>query len=245
MVTPFSPGSGSGVGGSGNPGAPQNPTQYDVDLSPMVRVQKDRLAIGPDSVDFSFTQVTQRYSDSYLGTNTGYQATRNQPFLDHPIDSQRLASLTPLLADDPLIAQNYDDLVNLLSPEVKARFLYEAQKPLEERDPSFVAMDNLLQEAATLLTHTSRLSQTPAPDSLEAARTQFNLMLPLIALRNVGSEGTQIMGHVDDLRNKLGANYRYADDLTNASIQLNDTLSGLQSVDLHSLLPNQEEPTHE
>lgn len=243
MVSPS--GSGSGAGGSGSLGAPQSLTPWDVETSAWTQVNKAAMGIVPDSLEVAFSQLTQRYSHSYLSANTGYQATRNQPFLDHPIDSHMLSSLTPLSTDDALIAQNYEDLISQLPPEIRERFLFEAKKPLTDRDPSFLGLDHLFMRAAALLAHVERSSHPAAPDSLEAARTQINLMLPLIALRNLSGLGSGILKHVDNLRNELGSNYRYADDLTDTSIRLHHVLNNLQSIDVRSLLSNEEEQGHE
>lgn len=243
MVSPA--GSGSGTGGSGSLGAPQSLTQWDVETSAWAQVNKAALGIVQDSLEVAFSQLTQRYSHSHLGTQTGYQAAREQAVLEHPIESLRILTLMHPLEDNSAIAANYKELVDQLPPEVLARFLAEAEKPLAERDPSFVAIDNLFMQAATILAYVDQLSQTPAPDSLEAARTQLNLILPFVALNHVVGEGNKVLNGVDNLRNELGSNYRYTDDISDTSVRLHNILGNLQTIDWKSMLPKGGNPSNE
>ena len=116
----------------------------------------------------------------------------------------------------------YENLVNQLPPDLLARFTREGNKPFEQRNTSFAALDNLLQLTAKFLTNASIQSQPIEINSLEDARTSFNLLLPFAALKGALSQSTETITSAKNFLGDQGANYTYFDGF-------NQLLNGLQS----------------
>lgn len=230
MVTPS-----TGTGGAGGPGTPATPLQRELETTAWTEVNKAALAIVHDSIDLAFSQIDQRYSKSHIGSQTGYQARPNQPVLDHPIESTRvLQSLFPF-TDEASLA-NYESLVYALPPDMLARFLEEGEKPLSERNPDFVALNNVLVNAARVMTYSDALSGPPSPDSLEATRTQLNLLMPFNVLNQSVLQGNDILDIASSLHAQLGSNYRYSDDLLDITTQSRSSLDNLSQEKWQTLM---------
>lgn len=229
MVSPT--GSGSGAGGTGSLGSPSSPTQREIEASAWTEVNKARLGIVPDSIDVSFSQIDQRYSTSHLGTQTGYRAREDQPLLDHSIESTRiLQSLNVPI--DASWAATYEHLISQLPPGILARFLLEQQKPLNERDPSFAAMADVLMGYAKILTTVDLHCRSPDPASLEAARTELNLIVPMVAMRQSSINAFQAATKAEEFLNEQGANLPQHDEYQNVITQIKGYAEILSKIDL-------------
>jgi hypothetical protein len=173
---------GTGVGG--NVGGNAIPLQRELEATAWTEINKAALGMR-DSIEQAFTQLNPRYSTGYLG-GFGYKTTAENPLLDHPLESMRSSESFNKYTDNNWQAA-YDDLVNQLPTDLRARFNRETNKPFEQRNPSFAALDNLLQLTAKFLTQASIQSKPIEASSLEEARTTLNLLLPFAALISMGS----------------------------------------------------------
>jgi hypothetical protein len=233
MVSPA--GSGSGSGGTGSLGSPLSPTQRDIEATAWTEVNKAALGIVHDAIDQSFTQMNQRYSFSHLGTHTGYQARGGQPLLDHTLENVRLLQSPNVLTDESWNS-TYQELVNQLPPGILARYQQEEQKPLNEQDPYFTVTANVLTNCAKILTRITMNSQPPASDSLEAARTEMNLIVSLMAMKQSFSNASQVANKADEYLNEQGANLLHYDEYKNAVKQIKGHAQNLENMDLKTLV---------
>lgn len=198
-MTTISPGS------SGNLGGPSIPLQRDLEVTAWTEINKAALGIVYDSIEKVFSEISPRYQFGYLG-GFGYRSTASNPLLDHPLES---ANLTPSFAR----ASNqgwqtvYENLVNQLPSDLLARFTLELNKPFDQRSPSFAALDNILQLTAQFLAQTQNLAQPTDPNSLEAARTTLNLLLPFAALKGVLANSNETVLAAQNFLMSQGANF--------------------------------------
>lgn len=227
MVSPA--GSGTGSGGSGSLGAPASPTQREIEASAWTEVNKAALGIVQDSIDIAFSQIDQRYSKSHIGTQTGYRASEDQPLLDHNLENVRIQRSFNLPIDESWNAA-YEELVGQLPAELLERFMEEQHKPLNKRQPFFVAADNLFKLGAQIFTTIAAHCYPAAEGTLEAARTGANALLPFIALQEAIRNNQQVVALAKEYLNEQGANLinfdEYNNDLTQID-KLNNTLAGV------------------
>lgn len=232
MVSPA--GSGSGAGGTGSLGSPLSPTQREIETSAWTQINKAALGIVPDSIDLSFTQIDKRYSTSHLGTQTGYKAREDQPLLDHTLENVRVLQSLNVPIDASWVS-TYEQLISQLPPGVLERFMLEQQKPLEERDPTFVAAANVLMRSAQILTTLSLHSQPPILGSLEADRTEKNLIISLIAMKQSINNISQAINKTEEFLDDQGANFPNHDEHKNVLTQIKADAEVLGKMDLTSL----------
>lgn len=217
---------GTGVGG--NVGGPAVPLQRDIETTAWTEINKAALGLLADSIEKAFSEINPRYSTGYLG-GFGYKSTAENPLLDHPLESLRLAQSFNQATDETWQLA-YQDLVNQLPLDLLTRFILDGNKPFEQRNPSFVALDNLLLVTARILTQTQNLSQTMGVNSLEEARTALNILLPFAALKGSIAIGTEVMLAANNFLLSQGANYRYFDGFNNLLGQLQGAMSLLDRV---------------
>lgn len=217
---------GTGVGG--NVGGPAVPLQRDIETTAWTEINKAALGLLADSIEKAFSEINPRYSTGYLG-GFGYKSTAENPLLDHPLESLRLAQSFNQATDETWQLA-YQDLVNQLPLDLLTRFILDGNKPFEQRNPSFVALDNLLLVTARILTQTQNLSQTMGVNSLEEARTALNILLPFAALKGSIAIGTEVMLAANNFLLSQGANYRHFDGFNNLLGQLQGAVSLMDRV---------------
>lgn len=191
-------------------------------------VNKASLGIVPDSIEKSFVEFNPRYTLGYLG-GFGYRSAAGRPLLDHPLESVRY-TLPSLTQDSTAWRTSYDSLVNQLPPDLQARFLKERELPFEQRNLSFVALDNVLTMGAKVLTRANQLGQTDYLDPLAETRTTLNILLPFAALKGAISNGNETLSQAKDFLMTQGANYRYFDGFNSLISQWEASLTLLQQV---------------
>lgn len=217
---------GTGVGG--NVGGPLIPLQRDVEATAWTEVNKASLGIVRDSIEQTLVELNPRYTFGYLG-GFGYRSAATRPFLDHPLDSLKLSQLASA-QDSNLWRTSYDGFINQLPPDLLARFLKEKSLPFEQRNLSFVALDNLLTTAAKVLVRTGQLGQTEYLTPLEETRTTLNILLPFAALKGAIANGNEMVSEAKNFLSTKGANYRYFDGFHSLLTQLQTALTLLERV---------------
>ncbi|HEV8051063.1 MAG TPA: hypothetical protein VGP47_01105 [Parachlamydiaceae bacterium] len=215
----------TGVGGN----AGGIPMQRELETTAWTEINKAALGIVADSIEKSFVEMNPRYSTGHLG-GFGYKTTAGMPWLPHPLEAQRQSELSPLKSNDEEKQQVYRDIVSLLSPDLQARFAYEMNKPFEQRNLSFVALDNVLQAAAAFISGAGHLSQAAPAGSIEEARTTLNLLLPFAALKGALANGLELMGSAQTFLAEQGANYPSYDGFNNTLGQMQRALTLLAIV---------------
>jgi len=220
----------TGTGVGGNVGGPSIPLQRDLEATAWTEINKAALGIVHDSIEKAFTELNPRYNPGYIG-GFGYKTTSENPLLDHPLEIQRRSELSKNNTGDNW-QQTYEDLVNQLPADLLLRFTNEGNKPFDERNPTFVALDNVFQMTAKILTQTNNAAKEPSDISLEAARTTLNLLLPFAALKGAISNGLEVTQSATNFLTDQGANYRYFDGFNSVLSQLQSPLKLMQSVNL-------------
>lgn len=217
-----------GTGSGGNPGGPLIPLQRDIEATAWTEVNKAALGIVPDSIEKTFTDLNPRYTFGYLG-GFGYRSTAGRPLLDHPLESLRYTQPS-LVQDSNAWHTSYDSLVNQLPPDLLARFLKDRNLPFDQRNLSFVALDNILTTASKVLTRADQLGQSDHLSALETARTTQNILLPFAALKGAISTGHEALSEAQNFLLTQGANYRYFDGFRQTISQANTALTMLEQV---------------
>lgn len=178
-------------------------------------VNKNALGIVRDTIDQSFTILNPRYSLGYIG-GFGYKATSSRPMLDHNLETVRT---TEASMKSPLEGEwraSYDELVKQLPADLRQRFLEQMSTPLEFRYYTFAVLDNILTATARALNGLETVTRPVDPESLQQARTNLNMLLPFVSLRNSLQVGIEIGRTIQAYVESQGANYRDFDAFNNA-----------------------------
>jgi hypothetical protein len=222
---------GSGVGGnSGNIGGPPNPLPQEMEASAWAQTNRLALGIVPEGSSFilPFQQIIERYQTGYLG-GFGYKTAAENPLLGHPLEVQRRAESSTQQQNNSWQTA-YQNFIDQLPPELQARFDAESKKPFEQRNLSFVALDNNLQLAAKILTQLESSSKPAPAESLEETRTALNLIFPFASLVGVLKNSQEVVQSAQQLLTQQGANYRYFDSFNNVLSQLQSPISLMSKV---------------
>lgn len=217
---------GSGVGG--NLGGPMIPLQEDIAKTAWTEVNKASMGIVYDSIETAFTQMNPRYTTGYMG-GFGYRAASENPVLDHPLENVR-ASDSFEQPSDSSWEQTYNDLINMLPSDMKTLYLNEAALPLADRTAAFTATDSVMRGAAQFLTQLNTVPETFSPDSLQAARTALNQLLPFAALKGSLANTGEIMLAVQTYLIQQGSNYTNFDGYISTMRQIDASLLLLEFV---------------
>lgn len=195
------------------------PQQRESETSAFAQYSKAGTGILPDSVAQVLTELTPRYQFGYLG-GFGYNVAKDRQVLDHPLDTVRTTiGLTELPSSSwmPL----YDELVQLLPPDVLKVFLYQRdQVPLADRSSAYVDIDNLLKTTARVLAQLESSSQPAAPDSMENTHNIIRLLFPYVTLQGVTQNGNDMANAVYNFLAEEGANFPNFDAFINVLGQM-------------------------
>lgn len=211
-------GTGSGVGG--NIGGPQQPLQRDLEMTAWTDVNKALVAIVKDSIDHVFTQ---------MGSHVERERTEpGRPTL-HPLLHLRSAS-GEVAEEDQSWLPRYEELRKLLPPELEAQLAEELALPSEDRNPLFVALDNLLKALAKASAWLEVAIVPVDVASIAAARTRLNLALPFMMLVTSMTMGETILTEARNYLITVGPNHPDFDRLNSVLTQLDEALAELRSV---------------
>ncbi len=159
---------GSGVGGS-----PQPPQIRESETTAFTEVNKALLALVPADT-YEVRPFFER-SDHELFK---YKAESGHPTL-HPLLFLRAGAAEDL--PDGSWKAAYDELLDFLPPDVKARLTWELQQPAANRDADYTALNEVLTMVAKGLGWLETVSRPTDPSSPAAALRVMNSALPYVA----------------------------------------------------------------
>lgn len=225
MSMPLPPPTNFGTGGSS--GLQPTPSQVDL-LTAAAETMKAGLGMKPDSIEQTFTEINPRYQSNLFG-GFGYKASQDQPVLDHKLETSYGLTTLPSIADESW-QPVYSQLMSSLPPDIKQRLEKENRQPLDQRSPAYAVLDNLLQTTAKIMVAVDTLSQPMAPDGLEAARTNLNLLTPIAALKGTLALSDELSHSIQQFLADIGPNARDFDAFTGQMDQLKSALKLLSNV---------------
>ena len=215
----------SGVGS--NIGGPTIPLQRDLEMTAWTEVNKAALGITKDSVsqNVSFVETHPRYVPGYLG-GFGYNATPARTLLDHPLEIIRSA-ISSREETSGSVEPFYRNLLKYLPEYLRNQLIGQKALPLDERNPNFIAMDNVFTAAAKILKRLEAGTQLPpVPDHRKDIRTPINLFLIESLLLN----GNELIRGIRSSLNQMGANFPRFDDVSRTIASLEKSLRLLEMV---------------
>ncbi|MBS4165179.1 MULTISPECIES: hypothetical protein [unclassified Neochlamydia] len=212
--------SGSGTGAPG--GIPefsllneQNAASYALRLS---------MGIANNLDSISFTEIDKQ-------ALWKYDTSSSKPTL-HPLEHMRV-EVTPPRADDSW-KQMLAEITERLPPNVRAAYEQSLQAPIEERNPSLIALGKLLEGAAKVFNGIQSSanaldSQNPiaAAGSPLDLRRQMNLELAEKALQGILKDSFPTFEAIKNSLASLGPNDPFFDELMGAANQLGMAYSTL------------------
>jgi hypothetical protein len=190
---------GSGVGG--NLGGMMHPTARDVETSAWSQVNKERMGLVRDSIEFSFTNVG--------GNIWNYSADSNRPTL-MPMGNLRISREKS--QNDDSWKKKFDELVDQLPPSLKAKLIAQYGKVGPQRDADYSALGKTLTLLAKGLSWTE--TQTAAESNkAEEERTLYNQTLPGRALKGIVGQGRSMLTSAESYLDQTGPNDIHHDQL--------------------------------
>jgi hypothetical protein len=193
--------SGSGVGG--NIGGLQVPTQRDVETSAWMTTNKAAMSIVRDTLELSFAKVG--------GDRWKYSADSSKPTL-MPMGTMRMASNEGPETEGAW-QENFDDLVDMLPPNLKDKLTSELGMKSVLRDSAYASLGKALTAMAKGLTWMEGAGAPLDSESVEGQRWLQNLALPGKALKGTVASGRNVLDGAESFLNKVGPNHPQHDRL--------------------------------
>lgn len=215
------------ISSGGNVGGLHIPQQREHETSAFAEVNKAALGIVYDSIAKVLTDLSPRYNFGYLG-GFGYRATPDRNVLDHPLETTRMTNAFESKGNDSWMPL-YDAMMHSIPPGILRHLLYENDKPFNQRNSSFVALDNLIKIAARALAQVYSTSQPAPAESLETSRTTMNILLPFALLQNSLQNSKETAKAAYSFLQSEGANFPNFDSYTKL---LGDMKGVIQLMDL-------------
>lgn len=222
--------SGSGVGGS--VGGTPMPTQRDIETSAWTQVNKQGLGIVHDTLEVPFSQLG--------GQVWKYSTDSSRPSL---MPMGTLRTMKEETKPDESWKQKFDELLNKLPPQMKARLIQEYSKPLEMRNASYSAFEQTLTMLAKGMNGLEK-AQEPLDPKAEA-RALHNHAIPGKALKGMIGHGRNMLEGADKFLNMVGPNHPRHDNLRHFANEGEDLQDRMQELLENLSDPNEEKPTAE
>lgn len=213
----------------GNVGGLHIPQQREHETSAFAEVNKAALGIVYDSIAKVLTDLAPRYNFGYLG-GFGYRATADRNVLDHPLESVRVRNSFDTKPDESWMPL-YNAMTEALPPNILRHLLAENNKPFDQRNSSFVALDNLLKAAAHTLAQIHRTAQPDSMESIEASRATMNILLPFALLQNTLHNSREMAQAAFTFLESEGANFPNFDAYTKLLGEMKVVLQLMQFVE--------------
>lgn len=181
--------------------------------------ESNKLAMGivpaSDSLNRMFTDMAQRYVPGYIG-GFGYKTTPSHPQLN--LEKVRTERSFQQPADDSWRPQ-YDALVNMLPPDVKAAYLAKFSFLDDPKNQMYSTLRSVLEGTAVAWTQSMAAGQPAPQESVEAAVMALNLIFPSFTYQNSFQIGSATSQAVLDSLAENGANFPNFDRINNVSNQ--------------------------
>lgn len=171
-----------------NFGSSPAPTPAQQEATAFVQITRNTLGLVPDSLQMAFTQ---------LGTDVlwKYQSGSSRPILA-PFVTVRTGIERKEERED-IWTQYFEGVKKALPPEIKAKLEANAERAREDRDPSLVALGDVLKGVASFL---AAVELAGTPSAHAEIRAENNLNRSDIAFASLGTEGRAF---VDSAKNIL------------------------------------------
>jgi len=184
---------GSGIGG--NIGGPQEPTIEQMQASASVEVAKQMSGIMRDSLDVVFTQ---------LGGNLWrYQSDSGHPVL-HPMATFRI-DMGKEKALSSELQKTFEALAKMLTPGIYKRLTMDMERPMQARNSSMRALEEVLYGAARAVVTLKGAMQPQEASSAAALRHIQYLQLPERGLAGAKSYSGELSQLIGDMLEQEGA----------------------------------------
>lgn len=213
-------------GAQGMGGGPQlPPTIRESETRAFVEVTKKYiLAMVSDSMN-EVIPFTQREYDELFK----YRSEASKPSL-HGLLQVRSAGPQPYGEKDESWQQVYQELFKELPDNVRGWLAWELNQPPLERDPDFVAVNQLVTAAAKLISWLSNVAPPVQINTPAAENLLRNVQLPYITLKNVLAQSETVLKEAGAWINSMGSNHVSHDVLSNLLGEMRGSLDFLQNL---------------
>lgn len=206
-------GAGTGVGGTAQP-----PQIRETETQAFVEnMKKNVLAMLPPD-----TLEVIPFSQAEYDTQFKYRTEADRPMI-LPLLHLRMTQ-APEYIEEETWQPIYNELVKILPPGLRRRLHVEMLKPFLDRDPGFVALNQMLTEAAKTVAWLEKATQPIEPNSPAEAYALLNAALPFVALRGCISQAETILEVSEAWLHAMGPNYRDHDIIMSFLTKVNESL---------------------
>lgn len=218
------PSSGTGVG---SPGAPQQPTYYELKDSQIALQQAVNLYA--NTLEVALTQLDRNFK--YEFQQEPYSPSR-------PVLANIRLERAPIGPEDNTWIAIRAQLEAKLSEGIRLQMAIEHDKPYQERNPSFIVFDSFLDATAQSLAQMMKIREGMVTASQEISQ-QINLVLRLIALGELVSYGFSVVGSARAFLEGYGRGYPHFEKANYFAENIANLLSHLDN--LHTRLRGDED----
>ncbi len=210
--------SGSGLGDE--IGGPRERGPRELEATAFVSLNKAALAIVADSIEISFTK--------FGGNLWKYEASASRPTLAPLMNARVESSLTSV--EDKSWEAFYDQIVKNLPSEIAARMIKEKEKAKEDRNVSYVALEEVLVGASKILSWIHAASIPDDENSVAARNSITNFIMATTAGKNLNESGRAFFNEAREFLELSGSNNVYADQLSNHLTQAEKELNRMETL---------------
>lgn len=208
------------TGITGNIGGPQQPMPREIEASAWTMVNRAALGIMPDTLEIPFSKMG--------GEVWKYRSDPSRPTLK-PVGTTRTNTPEGEAMDDSWKGP-FEQLVNRLPAQTKARLVEDMFKPYEMRNSEYVILENTLLTTAKGLSWLEAAQKPTPPDSPEMERLHRNQGLAGHALRGAAQQNAQILSGAEQFLAKVGPNYAQHDHLLAFATQASELQGELEAL---------------
>lgn len=200
-------------------GGPRERGPRELETTAFVTLNKAALAIVADSIEISFVK--------FGGNLWKYEASASRPTLA-PLMNARVQSSEQTIEDKSWEAF-YDQMVKNLPSEIAARMIKEKEKAKEERNVSYVALEEVLVGASKILSWIHAASIPDHENSAAARNSMTNFIMATIAGKNLNEAARAFFNEAREYLEISGSNNIYADQLSNHLTQAEKELNRMET----------------
>jgi hypothetical protein len=117
-----------------------------------------------------------------------------------------------------------------LPPDILQQLRQQLKRPEVLRDPSFVALDQAIQQEAVLFDWVQRTSQAVSAEETAISKGEVNCAIPEIVLNNLITDGKEILGSLRTTLYAMGPNVPGYDNLSHLINETDETLTTLETL---------------
>lgn len=167
------------------------------------------------------------YSDVDRDKFLKYQSPADTPLL---APWTIVAHYMTLPAETDSVQAAREFIESQLPPDLLSQLRQQLRKPEPLRDPSFIALDQAIQQEAVIFDWIQRTSQAVTTEEAAISRGEVNCAIPEIVLNNLVSDGQAILGSLRTTLYAMGANKPGYDNLSHLINETDEVLSTLETL---------------